>query len=109
MGYFDRTRETRAEASALGGDAKIRTDGFVLNVLVQREDGMGVAAGELPGYGFPVGLGFAAGKDPAAARAFAESLIRTLRQRWRVEIASGEEGLRASDTCKPSRTPRLSE
>jgi hypothetical protein len=100
MTYFDRTVETRAEDQALeSANGRLRKDGFVMNLGVRRSDGLGVAAGELPGPGYQVGLGFSGGKDEAEAQRFATSVIENLRRHWQVDQISGDVGVEPAAHC----------
>lgn len=100
MEFFDRTSATKAEREALNKPSVFpRNDGFVLNVGVLRRDGMGVTTSELGGPGFQVGLGFSEGSNPAEARRFEQAIISKLRQRWYVEVQSGDTGLQPLARC----------
>ena len=100
MEFFDRTSATKSERQALRKPSVYpRKDDFVLNVGILRRDGMGVTTSELGGPGFQVGLGFSEGANPTEARQFEETTISKLRQRWVVDVQSGEIGLEPLARC----------
>lgn len=83
MKFIDNSENTARQLQASGYEAKERTHGsYVINIGVQRSDGMGVTAGNLGLPGFEVALGFSQASDAVAANAFADRVKARLAAHW---------------------------
>lgn len=100
LDYFDRSEETGKEYKDLGigprGDHP-----FVLNISIDRKDGLGMGAGELGKSGYQVALGFQNGGKPDEGKEFADRAIEAFRRRWQVETFPGTQGVFPFEHCSP--------
>lgn len=72
----------------------------VINITVEREDGLGLNALNVGLHTYQVAIGFSGGRDQAEGRQFAEEVIARLRQKWNVEDVPKGTGVLPSDTCR---------
>ncbi len=96
----DASKSTAQKLAVMGaGDLVKDRAGKVVDVLLRRKDGVGVAATNVGLPGYQVAIGFSAGADDRAASLFAERIIGVIGERWRVEAASGEAGAKGLANC----------
>jgi len=72
----------------------------VINMTVEREDGLGLNALNVGLHTYQVALGFSGGKDQAEARQFEEEVIARLRKNWNVEDVPKGTGVLPDDNCR---------
>ena len=99
----DASASTAQKLAVMGaGDLVKDRAGKVVDVLLRRKDGVGLAATNIGLPGYQVTIGFSAGADDRAATLFADRIIGVIGKRWRVEAASGEAGANGLSNCVPT-------
>lgn len=97
MSFADNSRYTQAELRALESEV-LSLNAVPVNLSLRRRDGMGVAVGNI---GFPnnqVVVSFTSGENFAEAEAFADSVVATLEERWRLyPVPHGQGALPLKD------------
>jgi len=103
LNAVDASTSTAKKLDIMGaGDLVKNRAGKVVDVLLRRQDGLGVAATNIGLPGYQVAMGFSAGVDTNAASLFADRIVGVIGKRWRVEVASGEAGAKGLSNCTPT-------
>jgi hypothetical protein len=97
MTFIDSSATTEQNLKTIG--AAIDPSAPVINVGVERKDGLGLTAGNMGLPNYQVALGFSAGSNPAEAHKFAETVIKTLESRWHVEVVPPGRGALPLTNC----------
>lgn len=101
MDFLDNSANTKRELDAVGYAGDERTRGSpVINIGVQRSDGLGIGAGNLGLPGYQVALGFSAGSSTTEAQAFANRVVSQLEQRWRISFVPAGSGAKPMAGCR---------
>jgi hypothetical protein len=101
MKFVDNSAVTRRDLANVGYASRERADGSpVINIDVERDDGMGVGALNVGLPGYQVALGFSEGSDKLEARRFADEVIKRLEQHWRVETVPPGSGAMPKPDCR---------
>lgn len=82
MAFIDGSKATQGDMARL----KVRVDGRLINISIERRDGMGLMAGNLGLTPYEVAIGFSEGSNPIEAHQFADLVVKTLKQRWDVQV-----------------------
>lgn len=96
MAYIDGSAQTKSELEAIRGSD---VDYPVINIAVERKDGMGLTAGDLTEPGYQVAVGFSEGSNPAEAHEFADRVVAKFNERWRVEVVPPGQGAHPLPDC----------
>jgi len=100
MRFMDGSEQTQAD---LGGmqPAIPQTEpgGHVVNIGVERGDGVGVGAANLGLSKHQVALGFSTGSDIKQAQDFADIVIKELQRKWPVEVIPSDRGALPMANC----------
>jgi hypothetical protein len=100
MEFLNSSNEVAQQLENSGSLGRERThDSKVLDISVQRADGLGVTAVNHGLPGFEVALGFSEGTDAPSAHAFADRVVRTLGRRWKLEIVPAGMGAKPKGDC----------
>jgi hypothetical protein len=100
MKFIDGSEQTREDLDSIGAVIHgVKPTGSIVNVGVEREDGMGLTVGNL---GLPkdqVAIGFSKGHSLPEAQEFVETVVGRLKARWHVEVLPIHEAVRGMQTC----------
>ena len=100
MTFIDNSESTAEQLEDVGHTGSQRTAGSrVINIGVQRSDGVGVTAGNLGLLGFEVALGFSEGSDAEFAHAFADRVVARLQNYWQIEVVPAGTGAKSKGGC----------
>lgn len=88
MTYVDGSKSTQKDLV----DLKVNAGYQLINVGVERDDGIGLMAGNLGLSAYEVAIGFSEGSNPVEARQFANLVVGALKERWRVEVVPQGQG-----------------
>jgi len=101
MRFADNSADTERDLGTVGYAGRERADGSpVLNVAVEREDGMGVGAVNVGLPGYQVALGFTEGSDRLETQRFADAIIRELEKYWQIERLPPGSGVLPKPGCR---------
>ena len=100
MKFIDNSAQTQKDLESIGENIPhAKPTGQIVNIGVERGDGVGLGAGNL---GLPknqVAIGFSEGANSRDARKFADAVVHRLGERWSVEVVPPNEGARGMKTC----------
>jgi hypothetical protein len=100
MTFVDHSRAVAQQLNEVGYSGLERTHGSqVIDVSVQRPDGVGVTATNVGLPGFEIALGFSEGSDREFAHAFANRVLARLGARWRLVIVPSGTGAKPKGDC----------
>lgn len=100
MEYLDNSDQTRRDLlRTLPPDAKIQNAGNVLNISVERPDGLGLMAGNIGLSKYQIAIGFSYGSNRSDGRGFWKDVSARLGKHWRVETLTSKEGARPMQGC----------
>jgi hypothetical protein len=77
--------------------------GPLVNMGIERSDGVGLTAGNLGMPANQLVVGFSEGSDPAYAHRFADGVVDKLKQHWHVEMVPpglGATGMKSCDSAR---------
>ena len=101
MKFVEGSAQTQKELESIGKTIhEVKPTGKVVNLGVEREDGMGLTAGNLGLPKYQVAIGFSEGANSREAHEFADRVIGKLRSRWPVEIVTSGRGAQGMKNCK---------
>ncbi|TBR36723.1 hypothetical protein EYV96_12455 [Dyella terrae] len=95
MSFVDRSKETQADLVRLKKDPGYR----LINIGVEREDGVGLSAGNLGLSQYEVAIGFSEGSNPAQAHQFADLVVETLKRKWDIHVVPSDRGALPMKGC----------
>jgi hypothetical protein len=97
MSFIDGNASAERDLKAMG----VKTDPSapVINLGVERKDGMGLTAGNLGLPNYQVALGFSEGSDSAEAHRFADTVVRKVSEHWHVVVVPAGRGALPLVTC----------
>jgi hypothetical protein len=95
MTYLDGSKKTQDGLARLKASPSYR----LIYVGVDRNDGMGLYAGNLGLSAYEVAIGFSEGSNPSEAHQFANLVVRTLKERWRVDVVPQGQGALPMNGC----------
>lgn len=103
MKFVDNSENTARQLRSTGYAGVERTYGSsIINIGIQRQDGLGVTAGNLGMPGFEIALGFSEGSDRNVAQAFADRVVARLSTRWHWEkVPEGNSAKPIGNCPKP--------
>jgi len=84
MTFIDGNASTERDLKAIG--VKIDPSAPVINLGVERKDGMGLTAGNLGLPNYQVALGFSEGSNSSDAHRFADMVLSKLEEHWHVVV-----------------------
>ena len=96
MNFIDNSAATQNELASLKANPNSR----VINIGVERKDGMGMSAGNLGLPSYQVALGFSEGSSSSEAHRFSDVVVAALKQRWHVEAVKPGKGALPMKTCE---------
>jgi len=96
MTFVDGSSDTKKDLETMGA---LRQAGPIIHMGVEREDGLGLTAGNIGLPGFQVAVGFSEGSNPPEAHAFAKRVIDLLETQWRVETVPPGKGALPLKSC----------
>jgi hypothetical protein len=97
MNFIDGSAQTKKNLKVTGAP---HSTGPVINMGVEREDGVGLMAGDLDSPDYQVAVGFSEGSDPSEAHEFAGRVVNRLKTRWNVETVPAGKGAFPLKTCE---------
>ncbi len=97
MKFVDGSAETKKDLKVIGAP---QHPGPVINMGFDREDGVGLMAGDLGSPDYQVAVGFSEGSNPSGAHAFADRVVSRLKTRWHVETVPAGKGAFPMKTCE---------
>lgn len=100
MEFLDASNEVALQLKNAGHPGQERTHGSrVLDISVQRSDGVGVTAVNHGLPGFEVALGFSEGSDAGIAHAFADRVVARLGSQWKLQTVPNGMGAKPRGDC----------
>lgn len=96
MNFLDHSAETKRDLKVIGA---LPEQTLVINMGVDREDGVGLGAGNLGLPGYQVVVGFSEGSNPPEAHTFADKVVSRLKTRWNVETVPAGKGALPLKMC----------
>jgi hypothetical protein len=101
MEYRDGSEDTKRGLEIIGDAGARRVDGSpLINILVERRDGLGVTAVNVSLPGYQIALGFLLGANELEAQQFLEKVVKRLRQHWRVDVLPSGSSIEPDQSCK---------
>lgn len=97
MKFVDGSAETKKDLKAIGAPHQT---GPVINMGFDRDDGVGLMAGDLGSSDYQVAVGFSEGSNPSDAHAFADRVVGRLKTRWHVDTVPAGKGAFPMQTCE---------
>lgn len=97
MAFIDGSASTARDLKEIG--VKIDPSAPIINLGVERKDGMGLIAGNLGLPNYQVALGFSEGSDSAEAHRFADTVVRKVSEQWHVLVVPAGRGALPLTTC----------
>lgn len=97
MQYVDNSTKTQRDLRAVGYAHLVDP---VVNISVERADGLGVGATNVGLPTFQIALGFTEGSNPEESRDFADGVIRRLEVHWHVERMPANLGVTPDNNCR---------
>jgi DNA-binding phage protein len=98
MTFIDGSKENREALVQL----KVSPNYRLIDIGIERKDGVGLMAGNLGLSRHEVAIGFSEGSNPAAAHKFADLTVGTLKQRWNVHAVPSGQGALPLKGCSSS-------
>lgn len=95
----DNSTTTQKELNASGHPVEGARTRPVINMGIQRGDGVGLTVGNLGLPGYQIAVGFSEGSNRHDAHRFADEVIKRLGQRWRVESVPAGTGAKGMENC----------
>lgn len=86
--FIDRSADTQKEFDALGHPREGARTTPVVNMGIERGNGIGLMVGNLGLPGYEVAVGFSEGTNPPEAHRFARMVVGKLQEHWHVEFVS---------------------
>jgi hypothetical protein len=100
MAFADNSKDVKRELEIVGYSDRDRTRGsHVLNIGVQRADGLGIGVSNVGLPGYQVALGFSEGNSAVDAHAFANRVVDRLSKRWPVSVVPSGAGAKPMSGC----------
>lgn len=93
--FIDGSAETQHDLTMLKANKNARA----INLDIEREDGLGVGAGNLGLPTYQVALGFSEGSNSLESRKFADMVIGELKKKWNVEDVPSGQGAQPMKAC----------
>lgn len=97
MKFVDGSAETKKDLKIMSAPHQT---GPVINMGFDREDGVGLMAGDLGSPDYQVAVGFSEGSNPTGAHAFADRVVGRLKTRWHVDNVPAGKGAFPMRTCE---------
>jgi hypothetical protein len=96
---LDRSEDSQKELDALGHPLEGARTRPVVNMGIELGNGVGLGVGNMGMPGYQVAVGFSEGSNPADAHRFADSVIKSLAQHWRIESVPAGTGAKGMENC----------
>jgi hypothetical protein len=96
MKFIDGSKINQKKLATL----KVSPSYRLIDIGVERKDGMGMAAGNLGLSAYEVAIGFSEGSNSEEAHKFADLVVRTLKQNWRIYVVPPGQGAFPTKACE---------
>lgn len=96
MDFVDGSAQAKHDLEATNA---LRQVGPIIHMGLEREDGMGLVAGNIGLPGYQVALGFSSGSSQSSAHTFAAKVVSELKKRWHVESVPVGRGALPLNGC----------
>jgi len=101
MNFIDGSDQTKLDLQSIAEVIHtVPVNNPVINVGVERDDGIGLMAGNLGLHNYEVAVGFSEGLNPSEAHKFANLVVGSLEKRWHVDVVPAGSGALPKDSCR---------
>lgn len=101
MKFVDYSADTERDLASVGYAGRERADGSpLIDVAVERWDGMRVSAVNLGLPGYQIALGFLEGRDRVETQGFVDEVIERLERHWQIDRLPASTGALPQPGCR---------
>lgn len=98
MQFIDASARTRQDLQTINAPQSVRVDP-VINMGVERDDGVGLGLGNMGLPSYQVAMGFSEGSNPPEAHAFAARVLQKLSAQWHLKTVPAGTGALPMKSC----------